>query len=289
LNNNILDGKSLAFQKKIILKDKLSELSITLSLAVILVGDDPASIIYIKAKEKACKDVGIFPLTKILPTTCSEEELLKLIEELNNNLDIHGILIQLPLPKHINTHKILESVDPKKDVDCFHPTNLGYLFTGISDFAPATAAGILMLIDSFSKKWQLQSKNILMIGASNIVGKPTAMLLLQKQATITIAHKMTINLKDLCLKSDLIISAVGVPNLITKDMVKENSILIDVGMNRIKNNSLKGYTLVGDMDFNNLKNKVLAITPVPGGVGPMTIYALLHNLYLLYQKYHKII
>ena len=279
----LLNGSILSQQKNEELKKILSNYP-TLSLATILVGDDKASHIYVQAKIKACQSVGINPVPIFLSKDTTEQELLEQIELLNNDPSVHGILVQLPLPKHLDSYKVLESINPKKDVDCFHPFNMGNLSTGISDFAPATSTGIMMLLDSIKDQWSLESKNVVVVGASNIVGKPTAMLLLQKEATITIAHKKTKNLKELCLTADLIIVAVGKANLITKDMVKKGAVVIDVGMNRIQTE--QGTKLVGDVDFENVKDLTFAITPVPKGVGPMTISALLHNLYFLYQHYH---
>ena len=279
----LLNGHFLSQQKNEELKKVLTHCPI-LSLVTILVGDDKASHIYVNAKIKACQSVGINPIPVFLPKDTTEQELLKKIELLNNDPTVQGILVQLPLPDHLNSYKVLESINPKKDVDCFHPFNIGNLYTGISDFAPATSVGIMMLLDSIKDQWSIESKNVVVVGASNIVGKPTAMLLLQKEATITIAHKKTKNLKELCLTADLIIVAVGKVNLITKDMVKKGTVVIDVGMNRIQTE--QGTKLVGDVDFDNVKDQTFAITPVPKGVGPMTISALLYNLYFLYQQHY---
>ena len=280
----LLNGYLLSQQKNEELKQVLTQYP-KISLATILVGDDKASHIYINAKIKACHNVGITPISLFLSKDITKQELLKKIEELNEDSSIHGILVQLPLPSHLDSYHILAAIKPQKDVDCFHPFNIGNLYAGVSDFAPATSTGILMLLDSIKEQWNLESKNAVIVGASNIVGKPTAMLLLQKNATITIAHKKTNNLKELCLTADLIVVAAGKINLITEDMVKQGAVVIDVGMNRIQHG--EHSILVGDVDFENAKKKSFAITPVPKGVGPMTISALLYNLYFLYNKYHS--
>ncbi|MGL4394167.1 MAG: bifunctional 5,10-methylenetetrahydrofolate dehydrogenase/5,10-methenyltetrahydrofolate cyclohydrolase [Brevinema sp.] len=283
MNNSflLLNGKVLSEEYNKILKKKIDTLSFKLCLATVLVGDDSASKIYVQSKIRACEKVGVLPHPIYLPETCTEEELITEIEKLNQNDKIHGILVQLPLPKHIDTAHILLKVAPSKDVDAFHPHHVGNLMTGVSDFAPATPTGIMQLLDLLGESWSLEGKKALVIGASNIVGKPTAALLLQKNATVTIAHKYTKNLKELCLNSDLIVSAVGKAHLITKDMVSEGTVLIDVGMNKVWDETIQKERLVGDMDFDDLKDQALAITPVPGGVGPMTISALLQNLYTL--------
>lgn len=277
----ILDGRALALQRNHLLKKKLHKLPYKLGLSTILVGDDSASQVYVNAKNRACEEIGIKTYPFFLDEGCTEQELLNVINNLNSDPNIHGILVQLPLPKHINTNNILMAINPDKDVDGFHPLNMGKLFSNISSFAPATSVGIISLLELIGDKKYLEGRKTLIIGASNIVGKPTAALLLQKNATVTIAHKYTSNLKQLCLESELIISAVGKPNLITTDMISYGSVLIDVGINKIPNSSPKGYYLAGDIDFENVKHKASAITPVPGGVGPMTISSLMHNLYVL--------
>ncbi|MGL4563066.1 MAG: bifunctional 5,10-methylenetetrahydrofolate dehydrogenase/5,10-methenyltetrahydrofolate cyclohydrolase [Brevinema sp.] len=283
MNNNfiLLDGVNLSDQYNQILKQKISSLPVTLGLSTILVGEDIASKIYINAKIKACGLVGITSYPIYLPVDITEEQLIEKIEKLNRDDHVHGILVQLPLPTHINSASILSTIDPKKDVDAFHPYHMGNLMTGVSDFAPATPTGIMCLFDLLGDSWSLEGKRALVIGASNIVGKPTAALLLKHHSTVTIAHKYTTNLKELCLTSDVIISATGQPNLLTQDMVSEGTVLVDVGMSRIWDPLLKRYRLTGDIDFEQVSKKAFAITPVPGGVGPMTIAALMQNIYTL--------
>jgi len=249
-----------------------------------LVGDDPASHIYVSAKEKQAKEVGMDSIKITLPNDISEENLLIEIQNLNQNPKIHAILVQLPLPKHINSDKVIETIDPNKDVDGFHLINVGKLTIGKVEEAviPCTAIGSLHLINEIEPN--ISGKNILVIGSSNIVGMPLSRLLMHKKATVTIANSKTRNLKFLCQNSDIIISATGVAGLVTADMIHENSILIDVGINRITQND--GTTkLVGDIDFENCAKKAKAITPVPGGVGPMTIAYLLRNCLDLCQKF----
>ncbi|MGL4676173.1 MAG: bifunctional 5,10-methylenetetrahydrofolate dehydrogenase/5,10-methenyltetrahydrofolate cyclohydrolase [Brevinema sp.] len=279
----ILNGALLAQKKNDLLKKKLVVLPLQLSLATILVGDDPASHIYVQAKIKVAHEVGILSKAFFFDNKISEDELLNHIEKLNHDPGVHGILVQLPLPSHINPYTILATVDPKKDVDCFHPYNVGNLSTGVSDFAPATARGMMSLLDSITEQWIPESKHAVVIGASNIVGKPMAMLLLQKQATVTLAHQKTQDLKELCLQADLIVAAAGQANLISADMVSEGVVVLDVGIHRILDRN-NGYRLIGDVDFDAVKLKSLAITPVPKGVGPMTISALLDNCYDLYCR-----
>lgn len=280
----ILDGFSLSQEKNQQLLSKIVKLPTSLGLVTILVGNDPASHIYVNSKIKVAREVGIIPKPIFLPENITEAQLIECIQQCNRDNSVHGILVQLPLPKHINTHLILELISPTKDVDCFHPYNVGNLTSGVSTFAPATPYGIIMLLETLLPQWSIDSKNALVIGASNIVGKPTASLLLSKGATVTIAHKKTQNLKELCQQADLLVVAVGKPNLITKDMVKSNAVIIDVGINRIIQHGKS--TIVGDVDFQYVKNKAYAITPVPKGVGPMTIHALMQNCIDLYLKYH---
>lgn len=283
MNYILLEGALLAQKKKEELKQLLTKIP-TLSLATILVGDDEASKIYVNTKINACQEVGIETVAIFLSKNITQDELLNQIQQLNQNTNIHGILVQLPLPSHIDTGVILSSVDFKKDVDCFHPYHVGNLSTGVSTFAPATSLGIMMILETLKGTWDIESKNVVVIGASNIVGKPTAMLLLQKNATVTMLHKKSKNIKQFTKNADLIISATGQAHLITEDMVSDGVVIVDVGMNRI--NIDTGTKLVGDVDFNSVKNKCFAITPVPKGVGPMTVCALLYNLYYLYNNYH---
>ena len=284
----IIDGKKIAQNLKNNIAIEVAELkkkhNITPTIAVILVGDDPASHIYVSAKEKQAKEVGMDSIKITLPNDISEENLLIEIQNLNQNPKIHAILVQLPLPKHINSDKVIETIDPNKDVDGFHLINVGKLTIGKVEEAviPCTAIGSLHLTNEIEPN--ISGKNILVIGSSNIVGMPLSRLLMHKKATVTIANSKTRNLKFLCQNSDIIISATGVAGLVTADMIHENSILIDVGINRITQND--GTTkLVGDIDFENCAKKAKAITPVPGGVGPMTIAYLLRNCLDLCQKF----
>lgn len=276
----IIDGKKIAQNIKENIKKEVENLkntkNITPTIAVILVGDNPASKIYVNAKEKQAIEVGINSIKINLTDTVTEIELLNKIKELNKDPKIHAILVQLPLPKHINSDKVIETIDPNKDVDGFHVINVGKLTIGKIDEAtiPCTAIGSLHLINEIEP--DISGKNILVIGSSNIVGMPLSRLLMHKKATVTVANSKTRNLKFLCQNADIIISATGVAGLVTADMIHENSILIDVGINRITKND--GTTkLVGDIDFENCTKKAKAITPVPGGVGPMTIAYLLKN------------
>ncbi len=249
------------------------------SLAVILVGEDPASKIYVRKKKESCEYIGINSLSYHLPEDTREGQLLKLIDELNNRKDVDGILVQLPLPKHIDTRKIISSIDPSKDVDGFHPVNVGKLATGIGEgIIPCTPLGIWIML----KHYQIDTfkKDVVIIGASNIVGKPMGLIFLKnEEATITVCHKNTKDLKEHTKKADILIVAVGKPNLITEDMVKEGVIVVDVGINRLENGKI-----VGDVDFENVKNKAYAITPVPGGVGPLTVVSLLINTVSVYRE-----
>ncbi len=238
-------------------------------LAVILAGDDPASAVYVRNKNKTCTNIGFQSFENILPSDTSELKLLNLIDELNNNQNINGILVQLPLPKHISSHKILESINPEKDVDGFHLKNVGRLVTGNAAFKPCTPAGIIQLLDYYNV--DLEGKNAVVLGRSNIVGKPVAFLLLERNATVTICHSRTKDLTTITRQADILIAAIGKPNFVTTDMVKDGSVVIDVGINRVDGK------LVGDVDYQLVSPKVSLITPVPGGVGPMTIAMLMAN------------
>ncbi len=238
-------------------------------LVVILIGDDPASHSYVTGKEKACIKAGMKSTIIRRDVDITEEELLQLIDELNHDKGVHGLLVQLPIPKHINENRIIEAIDFRKDVDGFHPLNIAHMHMGMDAVLPATPKGILTMLKS--KNIELSGKDAIIVGRSNIVGKPAAMLLMKENATITIAHSRTKNLKEKCLKADIIVAAVGHANTITADMVKEGAVVIDVGVNRVDGK------LVGDVDFEGIKDKASFITPVPGGVGPMTITSLLEN------------
>ena len=269
----LIDGKLISAEIKAEAAEEaaaLKEKGIEPCLAVVLVGDNAASKVYVSNKEKACAAVGIRSVSHVLPETTTEEELLKLIDELNADQSVHGILVQMPVPKHIDDRKVIMAISPDKDVDCFHPVNVGYLHIGAKGFLPCTPAGIIELIKRSG--YSIAGKNCVVIGRSNIVGKPVAMLLMQENGTVTICHSKTKDLAGICRGADIIVSATGKVNTVTADMVKEGAIIIDVGMNR----NAEGK-LCGDVDFENVKEVAGAITPVPGGVGPMTIAMLMKN------------
>jgi len=270
----LIDGKALA--KKV--QDSVSigveqlkqEKNIVPGLAVLLIGDDPASHAYVKMKAKACEKVGFYSITHNMPDSISQDEIIATIEMMNDNPRIDGILVQLPLPKHIDTDKILEVIDPKKDVDGFHPYNVGRLVTGLDGFVACTPLGVMKMFEEYDI--DLKGKDVCVVGASNIVGKPMASLLLNADATVTVTHIYTKDLKAHTSRADIVVVGVGVPGLIKEDMVKDGAVVIDIGINRIEDGSL-----VGDVDFENVSPKCSYITPVPGGVGPMTIAMLLSN------------
>ncbi len=249
---------------------RLKEKGITPGLAVILVGDDPASRIYVNNKKKACADVGFYSEEITLPATTTEEELLEVVRKLNARKDIHGILCQLPLPKPLSDKTVIEAISPEKDVDAFHATNVGHIMIGDYTFLPCTPAGVMELLSRSGV--EIEGKTCVVVGRSNIVGKPMAMLLLQKNGTVTICHSRTQNLKEVCRTADILVAAVGIAKFITADMVKEGAAVIDVGMDRDENGKL-----CGDVDFDNVEPIAGYITPVPGGVGPMTIAMLMKN------------
>ena len=282
MQTNILKGKEVAdlIDKDLILQiNKLKDYNIVPGLAAILIGSDPASKVYIKSKEKAFLKMNCYTETFFLSEDGIENDIIKLIENLNENKKFHGILVQLPLPKKFNTRKILHTIDPSKDVDGLHPFNLGLLLEGIPNFIPCTPNGIIEILKFY--KISTSGKHAVIIGRSNIVGKPMFALLAQNfkqgNATVSICHTKTINLKELTLQADILIAAVGVPNLIEGSMVKEGVDIIDVGINRVSDDSDKGYRLVGDVNFNSVIGKARSITPVPGGVGPLTIRMLIKN------------
>ncbi len=269
----LIDGKSFSDDIKNDLKEQCQELKkqgVHAGLAVVLVGNDPASATYVNMKDKACQKVGINSKKINLPEQTSQEELLKIIDDLNNDDEIHGILIQLPLPKHFDTNKILEAISPQKDVDGFHAVNVGHLSQDRDSFVACTPLGVMRLLEHY--KINVTGLHACVIGASNIVGKPMINLLLNKRATVTCTHSKTKNLEFFTKNADLIIVGVGKPNLLKADMVKEGAIVIDVGINRLEDGRL-----VGDVDFEKVSKKCSLITPVPGGVGPMTIAMLLSN------------
>ncbi len=269
----ILDGKTLStnIKQQIAKKvQKLKKQKITPGLAVIIVGDDPASHIYVNMKEKACKESGIYSIVHKMPIDITQEKIIETILMMNKNPNIDGILVQLPLPKHIDTQKVLQSIDPNKDVDGFHPFNVGKLVLDLDTFAPCTPLGVIRLLDEY--KIDIKGLDVCIVGASNIVGKPMMNLLLNRFATVDICHIYTKDLASHTKRADLLIVGVGKANLITKDMVKDGAIVVDIGTNRLENGKL-----VGDVDFKNVAPKCSYITPVPGGVGPMTIAMLLEN------------
>lgn len=277
----IIDGKQIAFEVRSEVAEKvksLKEKGIVPCLAVILVGENPASVSYVTGKQKALAEAGMADRSLHLPETTTETELLKIIEDLNEDKSVHGILVQLPLPKHIDEEKVILAIRPEKDVDGFHPMNVGNLVIGKKAFLPCTPHGILVLLEKM--KIQTRGKHAVVIGRSNIVGKPVSLLLLRKDAncTVTICHTGTENLPEITKQADILIAAVGKPHAVTKEMVKEGAVVIDVGVNRIPDSSKKsGFRLVGDCDFDEIKEIASCITPVPGGVGPMTIAMLMQN------------
>ena len=270
----IIDGKELAKNIREKLKDEVIELKnadINPKLAVIMVGDDKASKVYVKNKSKACEDVGIEYEEYILPAKTKMEELLELIEKLNNDETIHGILVQSPLPKGLDANEAFRTISPKKDVDGFNPINVGKLSLNQDCFVSCTPYGIIKMLEAYNI--EIEGAHAVIIGRSNIVGKPLAQCLLNKNATVTICHSKTKNLKELTKQADILIAAIGKAKFVTEDMVKEGATVIDVGINRMDDGKL-----LGDTDFENIKDKVSYITPVPGGVGPMTIAMLMHNV-----------
>lgn len=277
----IIDGKSIAqsIREEIKIKtEALKTKGITPCLAVILVGSNPASVSYVTGKQKALAEVGMNDRSVRLPESTTEQELISLIQELNADKSVHGILVQLPLPQHIDEEKIILAIDPAKDVDGFHPVNVGNLVIGKKTFLPCTPHGIIVLLKRMNI--ETDGKSAVVIGRSNIVGKPAALLLARKDlnATVTICHSGTKNIADITRRADILIAAAGRANIVTADMVKAGAAVIDVGVNRIPDASKKsGFRLAGDVDFENVKEKAAFITPVPGGVGPMTIAMLMAN------------
>jgi len=279
----IIDGKQVAEDMRAELKEqvaKLKEQGIVPGLGVILVGEDPASKSYVTAKERTCEEIGIYSDDNRLPAETSQQELIALVEKMNKDPKIHGILVQLPLPKHLNEAEVLLAIDPAKDVDGFHPMNVGKMVVDEKAFLPCTPHGVIQLLIRSGVK--IEGAEVVIVGRSNIVGKPLANMLIQKNpkgnATVTVCHTRTKDLAAHTRRADILIAAAGQPNTITADMVKEGVVVIDVGVNRIEDpTKKKGYRLVGDVDFEAVKEKASLITPVPGGVGPMTITMLLYN------------
>ncbi len=269
----IIDGKAVSKQvrERVALETReLKKRNITPGLAVIIVGDDPASQVYVKNKEKACEEVGFYSEKFALPQNTTQEELNALVEELNARPEINGILCQLPLPKHLDDKEVINRIAPVKDVDAFHPVNVGAIMIGDYNFLPCTPAGVMELIHSTGV--DVTGKKAVVIGRSNIVGKPMAMLLLHENATVEITHSKTVDLKSVTKRADILVAAIGRAKFVTADMVKDGAVVIDVGMDRDENGRL-----CGDVDFENVKDKCSFITPVPGGVGPMTISMLMQN------------
>jgi methylenetetrahydrofolate dehydrogenase (NADP+)/methenyltetrahydrofolate cyclohydrolase len=287
----IIDGKKVAEEIKETIKAEVAALidngDRVPHLVAVLVGDDPASHTYVAGKEKACREVGFTSSVYRLPATTKESELLGVVGFLNQDEEVDGFIVQVPLPKHINETKILESILPSKDVDGFHPANLGRMIIGLPTFLPATPFGILKLLEYY--KIETEGKHCVVLGRSNIVGTPMSLLMSRKaypgNSTVTICHTKTNNVKEICLTADILIAAVGQPNYVTEDMVKKGAVVIDVGMHRIPDETKKsGFRLIGDVDFANVSPKCKAISPVPGGVGPMTIVALILNTFKAYKK-----
>ena len=287
----ILDGKKTSSDIKAEIAESVKEIVAKglrpPHLAAVIVGDDGASLTYVGSKVRACKRVGFNSTLIKLPESISENELLEKVDELNNNDNIDGYIVQLPLPKHIDSQKILMAVDANKDVDGFHPTNFGKMALSLPTFISATPFGIMELL----KRYEVETsgKHTVVIGRSDIVGRPISILMSQKSnpgnSTVTLAHSRTRNIEELTKQADIIISALGVPNFLKADMIKDGAVIVDVGITRVVDSSVKGYKIVGDVDFENVSKKSSYITPVPGGVGPMTIAMLLKNTLLAYKNF----
>lgn len=270
----IIDGKELARKTRENLKidcKNLKQIGVQPKLAVIMVGDNPASKVYVKNKSKACEEVGIEYEEFLLPENTSQFELISLIEDLNNRKDVSGILLQSPISKHLNINEAFRTISPKKDVDGFHPINVGKLTLGQDTFVSCTPYGVMRMLEEYNI--ETEGKNVVVLGRSNIVGKPLIQCCLNKNATVTVCHSKTIGLKEYTQKADIVIVAIGKPKFLKADMVKDGAVVIDVGINRDENNKL-----CGDVDFENVKEKASYITPVPGGVGPMTVAMLMNNV-----------
>ena len=276
----LIDGKKVSAEVRVCLAKEVKELKEKTGrvpgLATVLVGDDPASSVYVRNKNKICRELGFKSFEQKLSLDTSEAKLLKLIKELNSNNDIHGILVQLPLPNQIDSEKILQAIDPNKDVDGFHPINVGKLVVGNALLTPCTPSGIIKLLDHY--EIDISGKHAVVLGRSNIVGKPVSMLLLQRNATITICHSRTKNLEEITRSADILVAAIGRANFVTENMVSKGAIVIDVGINRVDGK------LTGDINFETVSKKASYITPVPGGVGPMTIALLMENTLKAFKK-----
>lgn len=280
----LIDGKVISAAVKAEVASevaRLKEQGITPGLAVIIVGEDPASKVYVANKEKACEAIGMASFKYAMPESTTEAELLELIEKLNNDSSVNGILCQLPLPRHLNEELIINSILPEKDVDAFHPHNVGKIMIGNYDFLPCTPAGIMEMLKY--ENIDIEGKECVVIGRSNIVGKPMSMLLLHKNGTVTVCHSRTKNLKEVCRRADILVAAVGRANFVTADMVKDGAVVIDVGINRLESGKL-----CGDVNFAEVEPKASYITPVPGGVGPMTIATLMKNTLTAAKKQNKV-
>ncbi len=280
----IIDGKRISAQIRAEIAEQTaafkSERGYAPGLAVIIVGEDPASQVYVRNKKRACEEVGFYSESYELPADTSQEELLSLIDKLNCDDNIHGILCQLPLPRHLDQTAVLLRIKPEKDVDAFHPYNVGKIMIGDYNFLPCTPAGVMALIERSGV--EIAGKNCVVIGRSNIVGKPMAMLLLHANGTVTVCHSKTKNLKEICLCADILVAGIGKANFVTADMVKEGAVVIDVGINRLESGKL-----CGDVNFSEVEPKASYITPVPGGVGPMTITMLMQNTLTAAKVYGK--
>jgi methylenetetrahydrofolate dehydrogenase (NADP+)/methenyltetrahydrofolate cyclohydrolase len=280
----IISGKKIAEEMRAEMKKEIEKLkskhNLVPGLAVVLVGENPASVVYVRNKKKSCEEIGVNSIEHKLPQDTPEDDLLALVDKLNNDDAVHGILVQLPLPKQIDENKVLNKIMPSKDVDGFHPFNVGRMLVGDPIFLPCTPHGVQqMLVRSGAK---VEGSHVVIVGRSNIVGKPVAAILMQKaagaNATVTVCHSRTKNLPEVTRLGDILIAAIGVPEFVKADMVRDGAVVIDVGVNRVEDKSKpKGFKLVGDVDFEAVKEKASAISPVPGGVGPMTITMLLHN------------
>ncbi len=286
----LIDGKKVAEEIRAEVKEEVARRKKngrSPGLALVLVGENPASKVYVNMKEKACQETGIRSLIERLPADISQQELIHKVMEINNNDDYHGLLVQSPLPEGLDEDEIVRTVDPKKDVDGFHPYNVGMLALGTPSFVPCTPLGTVELLQRYNIS--TQGKHVVVIGRSHIVGMPTSLLLVRKakeaNATVTICHSRTQNLPEITRSADILIAAIGSPEFVTADMVKEDAVVIDVGMNRVDDASRKrGYRLTGDVDFENVRKKTSWITPVPGGVGPMTVALLLRNTLLAEER-----
>lgn len=280
----IIDGKAISAAVKEQVRaeaEKLKEKGINIGLAVVIVGNNPASRVYVNNKKKACEAVGFDSFEYALPEETTQDELIDLVKKLNADEKVNGILVQLPLPKHIDETAVINTIVPEKDVDAFHPENVGHIMIGDYKFLPCTPAGVIEMLDQSGIT--VDGMNCVVIGRSNIVGKPMSMLLLKKNGTVTVCHSHTKNLAEICRTADILVAAVGKANFVTADMIKEGAVVIDVGMNRLENGKL-----CGDVDYNDCFEKAGYITPVPGGVGPMTIAMLMNNTLTSAKKKHNI-